>query len=62
MGVQNKEQASFKDEEQNEVFFSFLTKKNVIVKQFEIINQEKDTKLTEFLFQTIYGMDLTISL
>ena len=27
-----------------------------------LINQEKDTKLTQFFFQTIYEMNLNISL
>ena len=48
--VQNERASFIKDEEQNEVFF--LNKKNVIVKQIESYKPKKDTKLTQFFFQT----------
>ena len=34
----------------------------MIVEHGESYNQEKDSKLTQFFFQTVYDMDLNISL
>ena len=40
----------------------FLKQENVIVKHSESYNQEKDSKLTQFSFQTVYDMDINIYL